>query len=271
MRISACQMTSGWDAEQNVLRALNLIAASAESGAELVVLPEHFAQLHCDEFPLLSIAENFEDGPIQESIRLAAIRHQLWICAGSIPIRSSDPSRFYNSTIVYNPKGDVAARYDRMHLFRYRRGSDESYDESRAVVPGKHPISFRLTTWDGLDVHIGLSLGFDLRFPELFRCYAPVDMILLPAVFTETTGRAHWSTLLSARAIENECYVVAAAQTGQHECGRRTWGHSRVVDPWGNIASELPTGEGIVIADFDETLVSSVRRMLPVLENRVLR
>ena len=269
MRISACQMVSGTDPEQNVLDAINLIAASAESDAELIVLPEHFAMLGNDE-DNLKIAETFEDGPIQEAIRMAAVRHSLWIVAGSIPLKSNDDTHYINASIVYNPNGDVAARYDRIHLFRYHRGNMEAYDERHQVQAGQQPVSFKMTTWDGQDYSVGLSMGFDLRFPELFRSLNQPDLIVLPATFTETTGRAHWATLLAARAIENQCYLVAAAQGGPHQCGRRTWGHSRLNDPWGRTMSELTTGQGIVIGDIDLAQIRAVREMLPALSSRVL-
>lgn len=268
MRISACQMVSGKDSETNVLDAVNLISASAESGAELVVLPEHFALLDEDSANL-RIAEAFEDGPIQETIRLAAMRHQLWIVAGSIPLKSEEKDRYINASIVYDPQGNVAARYDRIHLFRYSRGEEEVYDERFFIEPGKTPVHFKMTTWDGEEFKIGLSLGFDLRFPELFRSLAQPDLIVLPATFTETTGRAHWSTLLAARAIENQCFMLAAAQGGRHECGRRTWGHSRLIDPWGNTLSELASGQGIVIGDADLQRIRTMREMLPALSSRI--
>lgn len=270
MRISACQMVSGLDPEENVLHALKLISAAADSGAQLIVLPEHFARVASDDQSLLSIAERFNDGPIQDAIRTAAMRYNAWICAGSIPIQGEDDTHFYNACIVYDPNGETAARYDRIHRFRYHRGNEEAYDESRYVLAGKSPVSFRLATWDGLELRVGLSLGFDLRFPELYRSLGACDLLLVPATFTETTGRAHWATLLAARAIENQCYVAAAAQGGEHECGRRTWGHSRLIDPWGNMVSELPTGEGIVIGDIDPRLITNVRTMLPALDGREL-
>lgn len=270
MRIATCQMISGLDPEENVLHALKLISAAAESGVQLVVLPEHFARVDRDDLSLLDIAEEPGNGPIQDAIRTAAMRLNLWVAAGSIPLKSSDPAHFCNSLLVFNPKGDVAARYDRIHCFRYARPGDEAYDESRFMAPGKTPVSFTLDTWDGNSVRVGLALGFDLRFPELFRQLGQCDLMVLPATFTETTGRAHWSTLLAARAIENQCYVAAAAQGGEHECGRRTWGHSRLIDPWGNTVSELPSGEGLVIGDLDRRLIASVRRMLPAYESRVL-
>ena len=268
MRISACQMISGQDPEQNVLDAVNLISASAESGAELVVLPEHFALLGSDEANLKA-AETYENGPIQDTVRVAAMRQRVWVVAGSVPLKAEDGKHYINACIVYDPDGNVAARYDRIHLFRYCHGS-ECYDERYFVEPGRSPVSFRMTTMDGIDLRVGLSLGYDLRFPELFRSLSQPDLIVLPATFTETTGRAHWATLLAARAIENQCFLIAAAQGGVHECGRRTWGHSRLVDPWGNTLSELAGGQGIVIGNIDPAQIRSVRDMLPALSSRVI-
>ena len=268
MRISAWQMVSGLEPEHNVLDAVNLIAAAAESGAELVVLPEHFALLGTHE-DNLKAAETYEDGPIQETVRVAAMRHRVWVVAGSVPLKGSDDKHYVNACIVYDPDGNVAARYARIHLFRYCTGS-ECYDERYFIEPGRVPVSFKMTTMNGIDLRIGLSLGYDLRFPELFRSLAQPDVIVLPATFTETTGRAHWATLLAARAVENQCFMIAAAQGGEHECGRRTWGHSRLIDPWGNTLSELAGGQGIVIGNIDPAQLRSVRDMLPALSSRVL-
>lgn len=268
MRISACQMVSGRDPEANVVRAVNLISASAESGADLVVLPENFALFSAEPRETVAAGEVWGDGPIQEAVRMAAERCGVWVAAGSVPIRTEDPDRVALSLIVYSPDGKTAARYDRMHCFAYDPGAGERVDESNMMVPGRSPASFRLTTWDGLELRVGLAMGFDLRFPELFRSFGTVDLVLLPACFTETTGRAHWETLVAARAIENQCYIAAAAQSGAHECGRRTWGHSRIVDPWGTTVSGLAAGEGLVLADFDERRLAAVRRMLPALEAR---
>lgn len=268
MRISACQMVSGLDPEQNVLDAINLVAASAESGAELVVLPENFALL-ADDPHTLKIAEAYEDGPIQETLRVAAVRHHVWIVAGSIPLRTNNSARYTNTSLVFDPSGNIVVRYDRIHLFRLQN-QNECYDERLHVEPGDRPTSFKMTTWDGETLKVGLSLGFDLRFPELFRGLAEPDMIVLPATFTAMTGRAHWATLLAARAIENQCFVAAAAQGGRHECGRCTWGHSRIIDPWGNTVSELAEGKGIVIGNIDLSQIQSTRAVLPALTSRTI-
>ena len=249
MRISACQMISGIDPEQNVLDAVNLISASADSGADLVVLPENFA-LMAGDAANLGIAEAVGEGPIQDAVRMAA-------------------THYTQSSLVFDPEGNIAARYDRIHLFRLQNKT-EFYDERIYIEPGKSPVTFRMTTWDGESFSVGLSLGFDLRFPELFRGLSQPDLIVLPATFTEMTGRAHWATLLAARAIENQCFVAAAAQGGHHACGRRNWGHSRIIDAWGGMVSELASGTGIVIGNIERSQLENVRSTLPALASHTI-
>lgn len=268
MRISACQMISGIDPEQNVLDAVNLISASADSGADLVVLPENFA-LMAGDAANLGIAEAVGEGPIQDAVRMAAMRCGLWVVAGSIPLKGKDATHYTQSSLVFDPEGNIAARYDRIHLFRLQNKT-ELYDERIYIEPGKSPVTFRMTTWDGESFSVGLSLGFDLRFPELFRGLSQPDLIVLPATFTEMTGRAHWATLLAARAIENQCFVAAAAQGGHHACGRRTWGHSRIIDAWGGMVSELASGTGIVIGNIERSQLKNVRSTLPALASRTI-
>jgi nitrilase len=177
----------------------------------------------------------------------------------------------YNSTLVYSPQGDCVARYDKIHLFRFDNGR-ERYDESRALLGGVRPASFELPSRDGHRWKIGLSVCYDLRFPELYRAYARVgtDLLLVPSAFTHTTGQAHWEVLLRARAIENMAFVMAAAQGGLHENGRRTWGHSMLVDPWGLVLGEHPQGEAVVAAELDAARIDQCRRQLPALEHRIL-
>ena len=179
MRISACQMISGIDPEQNVLDAVNLISASADSGADLVVLPENFA-LMAGDAANLGIAEAVGEGPIQDAVRMAAMRCGLWVVAGSIPLKGKDATHYTQSSLVFDPEGNIAARYDRIHLFRLQNKT-EFYDERIYIEPGKSPVTFRMTTWDGESFSVGLSLGFDLRFPELFRGLSQPDLIVLPA------------------------------------------------------------------------------------------
>jgi len=215
------------------------------------------------------IAEAVGEGPIQDAVRMAAMRCGLWVVAGSIPLKGKDATHYTQSSLVFDPEGNIAARYDRIHLFRLQNKT-EFYDERIYIEPGKSPVTFRMTTWDGESFSVGLSLGFDLRFPELFRGLSQPDLIVLPATFTEMTGRAHWATLLAARAIENQCFVAAAAQGGHHACGRRTWGHSRIIDAWGGMVSELASGTGIVIGNIERSQLENVRSTLPALASRTI-
>ncbi|MEQ1807795.1 MAG: carbon-nitrogen hydrolase family protein, partial [Burkholderiaceae bacterium] len=197
----------------------------------------------------------------------AAREHRLWVIGGTLPLRCDDPQRVRNSSLVFAPDGSLAARYDKMHLFRYDNGR-ERYDEGRVLEPGSAPVAVQCGA-----LRVGLSVCYDLRFPELYRALMapPCDLIAVPSAFTYTTGRAHWELLLRARAVENQAYVIAPAQGGTHENGRRTWGHSMIVDPWGEVLGVLPEGEGIVSADLDPSRLASVRGQLPALEHRRLR
>ena len=194
----------------------------------------------------------------------AAREHGLWIIGGTLPLRSNDPERVLNASCVFGPAGAQVARYDKIHLFKYDNGR-ESYDEGRAIQAGYQPQSFQAG-----DVRVGLSVCYDLRFPELYRAlmHPPCDLLAVPSAFTHTTGKAHWELLLRARAVENQCYVLAAAQGGLHPNGRRTYGHSMVVDPWGGVVSVLAEGEGVVMAELDPSRIASVRAQLPALEHR---
>ena len=216
----------------------------------------------------LAIAEAPGEGPIQQALSDAAREHGVWVMGGTLPIRSAQADRVMNANCVYAPDGTLAARYDKMHLFRYDNGR-ESYDEGRVLDAGSEPASF-----DAGALRVGLSVCYDLRFPELYRRItfaegrAPCDLLAVPAAFTYTTGRAHWELLLRARAVENQCYVIAPAQGGTHETGRRTWGHSMIVDPWGEVLNVLPEGEGVVMAELDAARIASVRAQLPALTHR---
>ncbi len=267
MKIAALQMVSGPDVDRNLAVAWRLLREAAQAGARLVGLPEYFCHLGRRDQDKLGVAEADGDGPIQRMLAGAARELDLWIVGGTLPMRSSDPQRVRNANCVYAPDGSLAARYDKIHLFRYDNGR-EQYDEGRAIEPGSEPH-----TVDALGLRIGLSVCYDLRFPELYRALsgsAPCDLICVPSAFTHTTGQAHWETLLRARAIENQCYVMAPAQGGTHENGRRTWGHSMVVDPWGEVLAVLPEGEGVVIAELDPERIAALRRQLPALEHRRL-
>ncbi len=264
MRIAAVQTVATPSVERNLDTARRLIARAAGDGAGLVVLPEYFCFMGHHDRDKLALAETPGDGPIQAMLAETARRHGVWIVGGTLPLRTGQDDRAYNASCVHAPDGRLAARYDKIHLFRYDNGR-ESYDEGRVLQAGSTPQTVDV---DGL--RLGLSVCYDLRFPELYRqmMTPPCDLIAVPAAFTYTTGEAHWEVLLRARAIENQCYVIAAAQGGQHENGRRTWGHSLIVDPWGEVVARVETGEGIAMAELDRARIASVRAQLPALTHR---
>jgi predicted amidohydrolase len=188
----------------------------------------------------------------------------IWLIGGTLPLASDDPERVINTTLVYNPQGEQVSRYDKIHLFGFSKGT-ESYDEARTIVPGTAPGVF-----DAPFGKVGMSVCYDLRFPELYRAMGPLALIVVPAAFTYTTGQAHWEILLRARAIENQCYVLAAAQGGEHPNGRRTWGHSMLIDPWGKVLDVLAEGEGVVQGQLDLAYTDSIRASLPALRHRTM-
>ena len=264
MKIAALQMVSTTSVEQNCATAAHLIAQAARAGAELVALPEYFCVMGRSERDKLAVAETPGDGPIQSMLGDAAREHRIWVIGGTLPLRSPDPQRVLNSNGVYAPDGTQAARYDKIHLFRYDNGR-ERYDEGASILGGNVPTALQAGA-----LRVGLSVCYDLRFPELYRelMHPPCDLLSVPAAFTYTTGMAHWELLLRARAVENQCYVIAAAQGGTHENGRRTWGHSMVIDPWGQVLAVQPEGEGVVLAELDLERIAAVRTQLPALEHR---
>jgi nitrilase len=264
MKIAALQMVSTPSVERNLEAAGRLIAEAAAAGARLVALPEYFCFMGAGDRDKLGIAEAPGDGPIQRMLQEAARAHGVWVIGGTLPLQSPEPGRVYNANCVYAPDGTLAARYDKIHLFRYDNGR-EAYDEGRVLLAGRAPAAF---VADGL--RVGLSVCYDVRFPELYRRLSepPCALLSVPSAFTYTTGMAHWELLLRARAVENQCYVIAPAQGGRHETGRRTWGHSMVVDPWGEVLGVRPEGEGVVLAELDPERLAAVRRQLPALEHR---
>ncbi len=276
MKVATLQMVSGVSVPANLERAGVLLDAAASTGAELALLPEYFCLLGQRDTDKLAAQEAFGQGPIQDFMSARARKLGMWIAAGTLPISCAGPAsnggeRVFNSQLVFAPTGECVARYDKMHLFRFDNGR-ERYDESRVLQRGAQPCLFALPSRDGNTWQIGLSVCYDLRFPELYRHYAAqgAHLLLVPSAFTHTTGQAHWETLLRARAIENLCYVAAPAQGGLHENGRRTWGHSMVVDPWGVVLHDRAEGEGVDIADLDFGLLDRSRGQLPALEHRVL-
>ena len=283
MKVAALQMVSSPQVEGNLRSALQLLEAAAQQGAELAVLPEYFCLLGHRDTDKLQVQEAFGHGPIQQFLSETARRLGLWIVGGTLPISSTAQrpaetpqdnltrTRVYNTSLAYSPDGTCVARYNKMHLFRFDNGR-ERYDESRALLPGTQPVTFELPSRDGHRWTVGMSVCYDLRFPELYRLYAAAgaDLLLVPSAFTHTTGQAHWELLLRARAVENLAFVAAPAQGGLHENGRTTWGHSMLVDPWGAIAAQQAEGAGVVVAELDISRVREARLQLPALTHRVL-
>ena len=281
MKIAAVQMVSTTDVERNLDAARRLVAQAAGEGAQLVALPEYFCLMGRTERDKLAIAEAPGDGPIQAMLSNAARAHGVWLIGGTLPIATQDPvdpNRVLNANCVYAPDGSLAARYDKIHLFRFDNGR-ERYDEGVAIRAGAAPTSFDAGALPGTQaaassLRVGLSVCYDLRFPELYRALMftpgqpPCDLLSVPAAFTHTTGLAHWELLLRARAVENQCYVIAAAPGGLLENGRRTFGHSMVVDPWGKVLAVLPEGEGVVLAEIEPARIAAVRAQLPALAHR---
>lgn len=264
MTVASLQMISTPDVERNLDIAQRLIGQASKQGARMVLLPEYFCLMGQKDSDKLEIAEPFGQGPIQEFLADQAVVRNVHIVAGTLPIASNTEGRVYNSTLVFNPQGQCTARYDKIHLFCFTKGQ-ESYDEARVLLPGKEPV---VADIEGFKV--GLSVCYDLRFPELYRAMGQVDLIVMPAAFTHTTGRAHWEVLMRARAIENQCYVLACGQGGLHQNGRRTWGHSMLVNPWGEIENVLAEGEGVLLGKLDPVKIDDVRNSLPALAHRVL-
>jgi len=321
MKIAALQMVSTPSVERNLEAARRLVDQAADAGARLVGLPEYFCLMGRADTHKLAIAEVSGSGPIQTMLSDAARQRGLWVIGGTLPMKTDDPERVSNACCVYAPDGSRAARYDKIHLFRFDSGK-ERYDESRVLRAGHTPVAFDMragypggsdgdepatvsldplaATADSLmgdllgvmpaivhavapaaspdeySLRVGLTICYDVRFPELYRALSfetggrPCDLIAVPAAFTYTTGLAHWELLLRARAVENQCYIMAPAQGGLHENGRRTFGHTLIADPWGTIVAMQEEGEGVVTADIDLERLAEVRRQLPALEHRVL-
>jgi nitrilase len=254
------------DVARNVEAAARWVAQAAARGARLVALPEYFCLMGRRDTDKLDLAEADGDGPIQQMLADTARAHGIWLVGGTLPLRAATPGRVRNACCVYGPDGARVARYDKIHLFAFDNGR-ESYDEGRVLEAGDRPVAFDA---DGL--RVGLSVCYDLRFPELYRVLMtpPCDLLVVPAAFTYTTGQAHWELLLRARAVENQCVVLASAQGGTHENGRRTFGHSLVVDPWGKVLACQDEGEGVVLADLTPAQIGAVREQLPALAHRRL-
>ncbi len=263
-RVAAVQMVSGGDIAANLDQAAPLIAAAAAQGARLVVLPEYFGIFGTKTTDKVIAREADGNGVQQAFLARAAREHSIFLVGGSVPLACDDPTRVRSACLAYGPDGARIARYDKIHLFAFARG-DEHYDEGRTIEAGTTPVAIDLPCG-----RVGLSICYDVRFPELYRSLSDLALILVPSAFTATTGVAHWHLLLRARAVENLCYVLAAAQGGIHANGRRTYGHSILIDPWGRIIAEREDGPGIVVGDVDPARLAEVRESLPALAHRVL-
>jgi nitrilase len=265
LNIAAVQMISGPEVAPNLATAGRLIAAAADQGARLVALPEYFPIISPHDADRLAVREADGAGPVQDFLAACAARHGVWLVGGTLPLAADDPGKQRNACLVFDPAGRRVARYDKIHLFGFKKG-EEFYDEAETIEAGPPaPVVFDL---EGL--RVGLGICYDLRFPELFRAMGAVDLIVLPAAFTDTTGRAHWEMLLRARAVENQCYLLATAQGGRHPSGRMTHGNSMIVDPWGEILARMEYGEGVVVAALDPARIAAVRASLPAVRHRRL-
>jgi nitrilase len=261
-------MNSGADVATNLALADRLLGDAADDGCILAVLPENFALMPTRGRDKAGHAEQPGDGPIQDFLSDTAERHRIWIVAGSIPLVSPEAGRVHGACPVFNSDGENLGTYLKIHLFDVDLAdSQQSYRESRSMYPGDMPVAI-----DTPVGRLGVTICYDLRFPELYRRLVDdgASLFSVPAAFTEVTGRAHWHTLLRARAIENLAYVVAAGQYGEHPDKRSTYGHSLIVDPWGHILAELPAGNGHIAADIDLEQQKKLRNEFPALANRRL-
>lgn len=264
-RVAAVQMAAGPIVEANLKEAAKLIELAAASGARLIGLPEYFCVMGMRDRDKVAVREKPGDGPIQNFLSQQAAKHRAWIVGGTVPLEASVPDKVRNSCLVYNAEGKQVARYDKIHLFGFQTDK-EQYEESRTIEPGSKVL--KVETPYGM---LGISVCYDLRFPELYRAMGDVDMIMVPSAFTETTGKAHWEVLLRARAIENQCYVIAPAQGGYHVNGRETHGESMIVDPWGAVMDRLSRGSGVVVAGINPQFQKRVRMSLPALTHRTIK
>ena len=264
-RVAAIQMVSAAEVSANLAAAERLIAQAAAQGARLAALPENFYLIGRHEGDKVKVRERDGQGPIQDFLAEAARRHGLWLLGGTVPLETADAGRILSASLLYDDAGRRVARYDKMHLFRFDGAGNERYDEARTLEPGAAAVAVASPFG-----RLALSVCYDVRFPELYRSLGEFDLMFVPSAFTVPTGGAHWEILLRARAVENQAYVIAPAQGGLHESGRRTYGHTLIVDPWGEVLAELPEGEGVALAEIDSGRLREVRGSLPALVNRRL-
>ena len=266
LKIASIQMVSTPDLQENLSTARRLIRTAATDGVRLAVLPEYFCLMGLKDTDKVRAREALGSGPIQEQLSHIAKDNNLYLVAGTIPLEAKDPNKVLNTTLVFDPTGQQISRYDKIHLFGFQTAT-ERYQESETIEAGEKPGILKISV-DGVDWAFGLSICYDLRFPELYRALGQVDCHIIPAAFTYTTGKDHWEILLRARAIENQCYFIASAQGGTHDNGRRTWGNSMIINPWGGVESLLSEGPGIVIGELSKDLLNDVRSKLPALKHR---
>jgi len=264
-RVAAIQMASGPNVKGNLEEAARLIELACSIGVRIVVLPEYFAIMGMKDTDKIAVREKHGDGPIQQWMSATAAKHRIWLIGGSIPMEASVPNKVRNTCLVYDREGKEVARYDKIHLFNLALGS-ENFSEERTIEAGD-----KVVVVESPYGRIGLSICYDLRFPELYRAMGDVDMIVVPSAFTATTGKAHWEPLIRARAIENLAYVIAPAQGGFHVNGRETHGDSMIVDPWGMVLDHLPRGSGVVVAGINPQYQQTIRKSLPALTHRTLK
>jgi deaminated glutathione amidase len=264
-RVAAVQMASGPKVEANLEEATRLIELAASNGARIIALPEYFAIMGMKETDKVALREHEGEGPIQRWMSDIAAKHGIWLIGGSIPLFSGVPGKVRNSCLVYDDTGKQIARYDKIHLFNLVMGT-ENFSEERTIEAGDKVVVVKTPFGK-----IGLSICYDLRFPELYRAMGDVDMIVVPSAFTATTGKAHWEPLMRARAIESLAYVIAPAQGGYHVNGRETHGDSMIIDPWGVILDRLPRGSGVVVAGVNPHYQETIRKSLPALSHRTLK
>ncbi len=269
LRLATIQMCSTADVENNLRQAAEFLERAAEDGADFALLPEYFPIISDDETDKLQLQEKFGEGPLQTFLSNKASELGMWIAGGTIPIRTNIDNKVASSCLLYSPEGNCTARYDKMHLFDVCVDSKEreSYKESRTITPGREVV-----VADTPFAKLGLSICYDLRFPELYREMVAegAKIITVPSAFTFSTGKRHWQMLLSARAVENLCFVIASNQCGNNTDNRRTWGHSMIIDPWGDILCSMEHEPGVACADIDLSRLEELRHSFPALEHRVL-
>lgn len=262
--VGIVQMVSGINVAENIQTMQRLVRQAVAAGAEWVVLPEYWPIMGQDDTDKVKVAEAFGDGSLQTALKTLAAELGIVLFGGTIPLQSTDKTKVLNTMLVYGRAGELLGFYHKMHLFGFV-GTNESYAEADTILRGMDVPELKVD-----DISVAQGICYDLRFPEFFRAQLPFDVLVLPAAFTYTTGKAHWHTLLTARAIENQCYLLASAQGGTHQNGRRTFGHSMIINPWGEVLACLPEGEGVITAELNNDYLLSVRSKLPALQHRLL-